>query len=410
MVIRKRYLEHIRPFIDTPMVKAITGVRRCGKSTFLSQVASVLLEKGIPEDTILFINKELLEYDFIRTYKDLDKFIRGFFKGKRGRFYLFVDEIQEIAEWERCIVSLLAEKRSDIYITGSNARLLASDVATLLTGRYIQLMMHPFSFIEFMEMEKIQESKIKEEEAFNMFMKYGGFPGIRSLAWEDIPIRQYLESLYNTILLKDIVIRYGVRDVYMFEKVSDFMLSNCGSITSANKISEFVKAQHRKIAVDTVQNYMTYTRHALLMHQVKRYDLKGKRILESLEKYYPCDNGLRYAIMGYPPENIPGNLENIVFLELLSKGYVVFVGRLNGTEVDFIAEKSSEKIYIQVCMSLKDEKTIEREYRSLETIHDHFPKIVLSLDEGFETSHKGIRWMNIREFLKPTPLYEGLIK
>jgi predicted AAA+ superfamily ATPase len=392
------------------MVKAITGVRRCGKSTFLSQVASVLLEKGIPEDTILVINKELLEYDFIRTYKDLDKFIRGFFKGKRGRFYLFVDEIQEIAEWERCIVSLLAEKRSDIYITGSNARLLASDVATLLTGRYIQLMMHPFSFIEFMEMEKIQESKIKEEEAFNMFMKYGGFPGIPSLAWEDIPIRQYLESLYNTILLKDIVIRYGVRDVYMLEKVSDFMLSNCGSITSANKISEFVKAQHRKIAVDTVQNYMTYTRHALLMHQVKRYDLKGKRILESLEKYYPCDHGLRYAIMGYPPENIPGNLENIVFLELLSKGYVVFVGRLNGTEVDFIAEKSSEKIYIQVCMSLKDEKTIEREYRSLETIHDHFPKIVLSLDEGFETSHKGIRWMNIREFLKPTPLYEGLIK
>jgi predicted AAA+ superfamily ATPase len=392
------------------MVKAITGVRRCGKSTFLSQVASVLLEKGIPEDTILVINKELLEYDFIRTYKDLDKFIRGFFKGKRGRFYLFVDEIQEIAEWERCIVSLLAEKRSDIYITGSNARLLASDVATLLTGRYIQLMMHPFSFIEFMEMEKIQESKIKEEEAFNMFMKYGGFPGIPSLAWEDIPIRQYLESLYNTILLKDIVIRYGVRDVYMLEKVSDFMLSNCGSITSANKISEFVKAQHRKIAVDTVQNYMTYTRHALLMHQVKRYDLKGKRILESLEKYYPCDHGLRYAIMGYPPENIPGNLENIVFLELLSKGYVVFVGRLNGTEVDFIAEKSSEKIYIQVCMSLKDEKTIEREYRSLETIHDHFPKIVLSLDEGFETSHKGIRWMNIKEFLKSTPLYEGPIK
>jgi predicted AAA+ superfamily ATPase len=392
------------------MVKAITGVRRCGKSTFLSQVASVLLDKGIPEDNILVINKELLEYDFIRTYKDLDKFIRGFFKGKRGRFYLFVDEIQEIAEWERCIVSLLAEKRSDIYITGSNARLLASDLATLLTGRYIQLMMHPFSFIEFMEMEKIQESKIKEEEAFNMFMKYGGFPGIPSLAWEDIPIRQYLESLYNTILLKDIVIRYGVRDVYMLEKVSDFMLSNCGSITSANKISEFVKAQHRKIAVDTVQNYMTYTRHALLMHQVKRYDLKGKRILESLEKYYPCDHGLRYAIMGYPPENIPGNLENIVFLELLSKGYVVFVGRLNGTEVDFIAEKSSEKIYIQVCMSLKDEKTIEREYRSLETIHDHFSKIVLSLDEGFETSHKGIRWMNIREFLKPTPLYEGLIK
>jgi predicted AAA+ superfamily ATPase len=196
----------------------------------------------------------------------------------------------------------------------------------------------------------------------------------------------------------------------MLEKVSDFMLSNCGSITSANKISEFVKAQHRKIAVDTVQNYMTYTRHALLMHQVKRYDLKGKRILESLEKYYPCDHGLRYAIMGYPPENIPGNLENIVFLELLSKGYVVFVGRLNGTEVDFIAEKSSEKIYIQVCMSLKDEKTIEREYRSLETIHDHFPKIVLSLDEGFETSHKGIRWMNIKEFLKSTPLYEGPIK
>lgn len=399
MVIRNKYLDFIRPFIDKPLIKAISGVRRCGKSTFLQQIASFLKEKGVNEKNILVINKELLEFDFVKTYKELHKLVQSYFKGKRGRKYLFVDEVQEIESWERCIASLLAEDKTDIYISGSNARLLSSDLATLLTGRYIQIMMHTFSFREFYEMVRYSEPSIDAGTAFDKFIKFGGFPGLHYLGWEEIPVRQFLESLYNTILLKDIVVRYNVRDVYMLEKLTDFLISNCGSITSANKISAYVKSQHRKISVDTVQNYITYTRNALLTHQVKRYDLKGKRILESLEKYYLCDTGLRYALMGYPPENVPGNLENIVLLELLSRGYNVFLGKLNGFEVDFIAEKGSKKQYYQVCLTLKEEKTIQREYRPLEAIDDHFPKYVLSLDKGFETSLKGVQWMNIQDFL-----------
>lgn len=399
MVIRKRYLNMITPFIDKPLIKAISGVRRCGKSTFLRQIAAHLLEKGVNQSNILLINKELIEFDSVKSYLDLHRFVLEFFKGKRGRFYLFVDEVQEIESWERCLASLLAENKTDIYVTGSNARLLSSDLATLLTGRYIQIMMHTFSFSEFTEMVNSIEQPVAPDKAFDLFVKFGGFPGIHSLGWEEIPVRQFLESLYNTILLKDVVVRYGVRDVYMLEKLTDFLISNCGSITSANKISNYAKSQHRKISVDTVQNYINYTCNALLTHQIKRYDLKGKRILESLEKYYLCDTGLRYALMGYPPENITGNLENIVLLELLSRGYKVFIGKMNGFEVDFVAEKGDEKHYFQVCLTLKDEKIIEREYRALEVIDNHFPKYVLSLDDGFETSLKGIRWMNIREFL-----------
>ncbi len=399
MIARSRYLDILRPFIDKPLIKVISGVRRCGKSTFLRQIASFLIETGVKGNNVLIINKELLEFDFIKTYKDLHDFVQSYFKGKRGRRYLFVDEVQEIEAWERCIASLLAEANTDIYISGSNARLLSSDLATLLTGRYIQIMMYPFSFREFSEMAGNTNPSTDAGSVFDRYIKFGGFPGLHYLGWEEIPVRQFLESLYNTILLKDIVVRYNVRDVYMLEKITNFLISNCGSITSANKISAYVKSQHRKISVDTVQNYIFYARNALLTHQVKRYDLKGKRILESLEKYYLCDTGLRYALMGYPPENVPGNLENIVLLELLSRGYSVSLGKLNGFEVDFIAEKGSEKIYFQVCMTLKEEKTIQREYRPLEAIDDHFPKYVLSLDQGFETSLKGVQWMNIKDFL-----------
>ncbi len=399
MIPRTRYLDYIRPFIDKPLIKVITGVRRCGKSVFLAQIADVLKDNGVNETNILLINKELLEFDFIKNYQDLYQFINGYFGNKPGKFYLFVDEVQEIGQWERCIASLLAENKTDIYITGSNASMFSSELATLLSGRYIQVMMYPFCFSEFFEMLQKSQSDASIGMAFDRFIKFGGFPGIHVFDWEEIPVRQFLESLYNTILLKDIVVRHSVRDAYKLEKVSNFLIANCGSITSANNLSLFLKSQLRKISVETVQNYLAYTRDALLTHQVKRYDLKGKRILETLEKYYVCDTGLRYALMGYPPENITGNLENIVFLELLSRGYKVFIGKLNGFEVGFIAEKGSEKSYFQVCLTLADGKTIDREYRALEAIDDHFPKYVLSLDSGFDTSRKGIRWMNIRDFL-----------
>ncbi|MCX6272689.1 MAG: ATP-binding protein, partial [Bacteroidetes bacterium] len=354
----------------------------------------------IDNEHILFINKELLEFDAIKTFIHLHQFVNAKIKGAQERFYLFVDEIQEIDQWERAIASLLAEKRTDIYISGSNARLLSSELASLLSGRYIEIKMYTFCFQEFKQKFKNSRLRSGNDPAFDTFIKYGGFPGLHSMDWEDVTVRQFLESIYNTIVLKDIVIRYSVHDVYMLEKIIEFLISNCGSITSANRISSFLKSQNKKVSVETALNYINYTRNALLMNQIKRYDLKGKRILETLEKYYVCDIGLRYALLGFSPEILPGNLENIVLLEMLSRGYKVFLGKMNDLEVDFVAEKANERMYLQVCTSLKESSTVDREYRSLEKIDDHFPKMVLSLDSGFETSRKGIKWMNIRDFLQ----------
>ena len=399
MIIRTHYLDQIRPFINKPLIKAITGVRRCGKSTLLQQLVDLIRESNVEMGNIIVINKELLEFDSIKTYLDLHQYVHLKSKGRKGVVYLFIDEIKEIEHWEKAVASLLAERQFDIYITGSNARLLSSELSTLLAGRYIEFKMYPFSFREFLAISTASGRISDPAGAFEKFIKYGGFPGLHSLEWDDIPVRQYLESIYNTILLKDVVIRYGIRDVYMLGKIVEYLISNCGNITSANKISAFVKSQQKTISVDTVQNYINYTCTAFLTHQIKRYNLRGKRILESLEKYYTCDTGLNYAVKGFSPESLPGNLENIVLIELLSRGYKVYIGKWDELEIDFVAEKGTEKMYLQVCTSLKEEKTIDREYRALEVVNDHFPKLVLSLDEGFDTSRKGIRWMNIKDFL-----------
>jgi len=398
MILRQSYLNAIKPFIKKPVIKAITGVRRCGKSTLLLQIMDHLSAKGVHQDNLIYINKELFEFDEIRNYKDLHKYVTAKKHG-RGFCYLFVDEIQEIENWEKSIASLLAEKDYDIYITGSNARLLSSDLATLLTGRYMETRMYPFTFSEFLLLKNQNKKEEDIVTAFNLFMKYGGFPGIHALEWNDTAIRQYLQSLYSTILLKDIVIKYAIRDAAMLEKIMEYLISNCGNITSANKISEFVKSQHRKVSMETVQNYILYASNALLMHQVRRYDLKGKRLLESHEKYFLCDTGFSFSGIGFTKDHIPGILENIVLIELLSRGYKINIGKLPEKEIDFVAERNNQKLYIQVTTTLFDSKVIDREYNALESVDDHYPKIVLSLDKGFETSRKGIQWMNIQDFL-----------
>lgn len=237
------------------------------------------------------------------------------------------------------------------------------------------------------------------DKAFELFMRYGGFPGIHHMEWDDTAIRQYLQSLYNTILLKDIVIRYSIRDAGMLEKILEYLVCNCGNITSANKISEFVKSQQRKVSVETVQNYINHATAALLMNQVRRYDLKGKRLLESHEKYFLCDTGFNFATIGYKKEQVPGILENIILIELMARGWRVSIGKLPDREIDFIAERNSEKRYIQVCTTLLNDTIVDREYKALESVSDHFPKYVLSLDNSFDTDRKGIRWKNIKDFL-----------
>ncbi len=404
MLQRKQYIEAIKPFIDKPVIKAITGVRRSGKSTFLQQIMDVLRSKKVTEDRIIYINKELVEFDNLKTYLDIHKHVNSIIKNRQKKYYLFVDEIQEIEKWEKAVASLLAENKTDIYITGSNAKLLSSELSTLLSGRYMEVKMQTFSFQEFKELTEKSEKSLSTDKAFDTYLKYGGFPGIHMLEWNDNAVRQYLQSLYSTIILKDVVVRYNIRDAYMLDKITEYLISNCGNITSSNKISDFIKSQKRKVSVETVQNYISYLCNALFAYQIKRYDVKGKRLLESLEKYFLCDVGFRFATIGYSPESISGQLENVVLLELLSRGYQVNIGKINELEVDFIAQRGVEKLYIQVCTTLKDNKVIDREYKSLESINNHFPKIVLSLDEGFDTSYKGIRWHNLKNFLLNTDI------
>ncbi len=399
MIKRTIYLDKIRPFIAKPVIKVLTGIRRCGKSTLMLQIIEELIIEGIKPEQIIYINKELFEFDEIHDYKELHKYVDSKSKNKDITYYLFVDEVQEIDGWERAINSFLAQKNYDLYITGSNASLLSSELATLLSGRYIEFKIYTLIFPEFEQLASENKKLPTDADTFNTFLKFGGFPGIHLLEWDDNSIRQYLQSVYSTILLKDVVVRYNIRDAALLEKIVSYLADNSGNITSSKNISDFLKSQRWKVSVDTVQNYINYCVNALLVEKVRRYDLKGKRILEILEKYYVSDVGLRYAIIGYSPEAVSGQLENIVLLDLLSHGYQVFVGKQYEKEIDFIAQKGNEKIYIQVCNTLTDGKVIDREYGSLEAVNNHFPKFVLSLDNGFETSRKGIRWMNIKEFL-----------
>jgi len=403
MIERKSYLKAIEPFIDKPVIKAITGIRRCGKSTLLHQIIQLLTKRGVSEKQIIYINKELFEFDDLKDYKSLHEYISKKISLEYNRAYIFIDEVQEIELWEKAVNSLLAEKNSDIYITGSNARLLSSELASLLSGRYVEFKMQTLQYSEFKEILHLKKQATHIGD-FDLFLKYGGFPGIHHMELNDTVVRQYLQSIYNTVLLRDIVVHNKIRDAAMLDTVTKYLIDNCGNITSAKGISQYMKSQQRKISVDTVLNYIYYSCNAMVFEKVKRYDIKGKRHLETHEKYFLSDIGFRYATIGYTPQAISGQLENIILLELLARGYTVSIGKLGDKEVDFIAEQGAEKIYIQVCANLTDEKVIQREYSSLEEIKDHFPKMVLSLDKGFETSRKGIKWMNIEDFLLNTQI------
>lgn len=399
MIERTKYIEQLIPFIDKPVIKVISGIRRSGKSTLLKQVIQLLEKRKVSSDQIIHINMELMEFDDIKNYQDLHTYILNKRQKAHNKYFVFIDEIQEIEGWEKTINSLLAEQKSDIYITGSNARLLSSELASLLSGRYIEFKIHTLVYSEFKTFRKQKDEHHDDKQDFELFLKVGGFPGIHHMDIDDTVIRQYLQSIYNSVLLKDVIVRNNIRDAAMLDVISKYLIDNSGNITSAKSISDFMKSQKRKVSVDTVLNYIRFSCDALLFEKVQRFDIKGKRLLETYEKYYMADIGLRYATLGYTPQAISGQLENIVYLELKSRNYDVTIGKIDDLEVDFIAIKGNEKLYIQVCTQLTNEKVIAREYRSLELIKDNFPKYVLSLDNGFETSKNGIKWMNIPEFL-----------
>lgn len=394
---REIYLKNIKAYIDKPVIKVITGMRRCGKSFFLLQVQELLKDLGVRRDQIVSINKESLEYDFIRTYKDLYDYVRKEFAQVEGKKYLFVDEVQEIEGWEKAIGSFFQEGNIDLYITGSNAHLLSSDLATLLSGRYIEFPIYTLSFEEYLLLNRISEEKAGE--GFNNYIKFGGLPGLYHFDNNEESIFQYLSSLYDTIVLKDVIGRHQVRNISLLKNITRFLFDNIGSPFSAKSISDYLKSQKSDVGIKTIQNYIEYLEAAYILYKVERYDIKGKRLLEFHEKYYLGDVGLRHALLGYREGDISGILENIVFLELKRRGYQVSIGKVEQKEVDFIAVKANEKCYIQVVYILNSSKTIERECSVLGSISDNYPKYIISMDTALGGDFEGIRRINLMDFL-----------
>ncbi len=399
MIKRTRYLEKLKMYSGKPFIKVIAGMRRSGKSTLLNQYREHLVQSGVDQRQIVQINKELLEYDFIRDYRDLWNYITEKSSGIAGNKYLLIDEVQEVDQWEKAINSFFAEEVYDITITGSNARMLSTELTTLLAGRYIEILIQPFSFNEFRAYRLEQKPDETIRDSFARYMRYGGLPGIHSLPLDDETVFPYLNAIYNTVLLKDVVARNKIRDVEQLERITRFVITNCGNITSAKSIADYLKSQRLSISVETVQNYLHYLTQAFMIHKVRRYDIKGKRLLEYSEKYYPADPGLRFGIAGYTESDISGLLENLVYLELIRRGYTVYVGQSGALEIDFIAEKQEEKIYVQVAYLLNNKNAIEREFGNLMQISDNFPKMVLSMDEFWQQTGEGIIHKNIIEFL-----------
>ena len=397
LIQRDAYLNFIENYIDKPIVKVLIGMRRVGKSAIIKLLINKLLKKNIPASNILYINKESLEFDEIKNYKDLYRYAINYFKGIKNRKYIFIDEIQEIAEWEKSVNSFLADNYGDITISGSNSKLLSSELATLLSGRYIEIPVYPLTFKEFLQ---FRSKKTDTETEFKNFLRYGGLPGIHLLPLKDDTIFAYLNSILNTVLYSDVIIRHKIRDAAVFDRVVKYLFDNIGNITTAKKIADYFKSQKVKVSVDTVLNYITYLETSLIINRVPRYDIKGKKFLEFHDKVFLNDIGLRNGLIGYREKDINGLLENIVYKELQSRGYKVSVGVLNQLEIDFIAEKQNDIKYIQVCYLLNSEDTVEREFGSLEKISNNYEKIVVSMDKFFPEERNGIFHKYLIDFLK----------
>ena len=398
MIKRETYMRRIRPFIGSELVKVMTGIRRCGKSVMLELIKEELKNSGVPEANIISINFEDMRYTHLLTAKALHDEIIMRAQNISGKVYLFFDEIQEVADWEKCINSFRVEFNCDIYITGSNAKLLSGELATNLGGRYVEFTIYPFSFSEFTELYNGIFPGAHPQECFQKYLLFGGMPYLANLRYAEEPCRQYLTDVFNSVQLKDIVKRNKIRDVDLLERILSYIIANVGTTFSATSISKFFKSEKRNVAPETILNYIRHCTDAYLFYPVKRQDLQGKQILASSEKYYIADHGVREAVFGGNMRDINLILENIVFMELLRRGYNVTVGKTGNLEIDFIAEKHGEKIYVQVCYLLASQETIAREFGVYDNVNDNFPKYVVSLDE-FDMSRNGIKHCNIRNFL-----------
>lgn len=397
MIKRTLYLNQIERLIDKEPVKIIIGVRRSGKTYLLKSIQEELKSRGINEENIFLISFESLKYNKIENFKQLDELIMGLTKNTKGKIYLLFDEIQNVKNWEKSINAYRVDLDCDIYITGSNSELLSGEMATLISGRYYQINIYPFSFAEFIQYKKEMEKTdiVDLEELFEEYVEYGGMPPIQQVAAEDK--YSYLGDIYNTILLKDIITRHNIRNTVMLNRILDYVIMNIGKNFSAGSIVKYIKHEGRKISKDTILDYLLYAKNACFIYQAQREDIKGKKVLKHNEKYFLADHGFYQAKYG-EMENMGSILENIVFIELLRRGYDVKIGLINDKEIDFVCTKAKEKIYIQVTYKLENDKTIEREFSALAKIDDNFDKYVLSMDK-LDFSGSGLKHRNIIDFL-----------
>ena len=398
MIKREAYMSRIRPFIGNELIKVLTGVRRSGKSVMLELIQDELISKGVSASQFIKLNFEDMGNARLCTAEALHKEIAQRISSIEGKAYLFFDEIQEVLEWEKSVNSFRVEFDCDIYITGSNARLLSGELATYLAGRYVEFIIYPFSFGEFLELYASVFPKALIPEAFTRYLTLGGMPYLGNLRYEDTPSQIYLQDLFSSVVLKDIVKRNKVRDVDLLERVIAYIFGGIGTTFSAASISKYFKSENRAAAPETMMNYINYCMDAFLFYQVRRQDLQGKKLLAFNEKYYVADHGIREAVFGGNMKDVNLILENIVYMELLRRGYKVTVGKAGTKEIDFICEKKKEKLYIQVSYLLASEETIRREFGAYEHVRDNFPKYVVSLDE-FDMGREGIKHKNIRDFL-----------
>ena len=400
MLDRIGYVERISHFLGAPVIKILTGMRRVGKSTILTQLAASLRERGVAEANIVQINMELFPNAPLKDPARLYAYITQQLAGTTGPRYILIDEVQEVPEWERVVQSLLAENLGDIVLTGSNAHMLSSELATLLTGRYIELPVYALSFSEYITIRSESVTAPDPRLLFNEYLQFGGLPGIHHLPLEEESTAPYLSAVLDTLLLRDIVQRHRIRDVSVLERILNFCMDSTGSLVSIKSIADFFKSQGLRVGLETVAQYLSYLCEASILMRVPRYDIQGKRQMEYLDKYYLTDVGLRYCRLGWSSKRLPGTLETVVLHELLRRGWKVSVGAMGKREIDFVAQKQEERRYVQVATYLTEEATIEREFGNLEAIRDNYPKIVLSLDDLPIGGRNGVMWQNVREWVR----------
>jgi hypothetical protein len=400
MISRDLYLQEIGPFIDKPLVKIISGIRRCGKSAFLQMLRDHLIDREISQDHIILINFESFTVADLTDASLLYKHIAGLIVGPK-RYYVLLDEIQEVNGWEKAVNSLMVDFNADVYITGSNSRLLSSELATFLAGRYVEIHLYTLSFSEHLHFrQQLWPGTIPDRyQSFNEYLRLGGFPLFHTAEYPTETAWKIVYDIYSSVLLRDTIQRHNIRDVELLERVIRFVFDNIGNRFSGKNVADYFKSQQRKIDINTVYNYLKALESAFIVYRTPRYDVKGKEVLKTQEKYYVGDPSLIYAVMGYRDRMIGGILENIVMLELRRRGYQVYTGKWGELEIDFVAEHTGSRIYIQVSYLVNDPSTLDRELNPLRGVKDHYPKYLLTMDKNFRDNIDGILVMPIADFL-----------